>query len=116
MTICACIYAQMGTVIVMTGSDSFQVPQLLRGSLIVQRRRCGKANCRCAAGVDLHESPALSYSDHGRTRTLVLPAGEVAAVAAAIERYRAAVAELDQSAQAGISTLAGRLAAARRGR
>jgi hypothetical protein len=48
--------------------------------------------------VSLHETPALSYcchgSYHGRTRTLVLPAGEVAAVAAAIERYRAAVAEL----------------------
>ncbi len=101
---------------VMAGSGSIRVPRLLRGSLVVQRRRCGKANCRCAAGVDLHESPALSYSDHGRTRTLVLPVAEVAAVAASIERYRAAVAELDQAAQAGITTLADRLGAARRGR
>ena len=37
-------------------------------------------------------------------------------VAASIERYRAAVAELDQAAQAGITTLADRLGAARRGR
>lgn len=101
---------------VMTDSGSIRVPRLLRGSLVTQRRRCGKANCRCAAGVDLHESPALSYTDHGHTRTLVLPAAEVAAVAAAIERYRAAVAELDRAAQTGIATLSDRLAARRRSR
>lgn len=67
-------------------------------------------------GQNLHETPALSYSQHGRTRTLVLPAGEVAAVAAAIKRYRAALAELEGAAAAGISVLSDRLAARRRGR
>jgi hypothetical protein len=101
---------------VMTGSSSSGVPRLLRGSLVVQRRRCGKPNCRCAAGVDLHETPALSYSQNGRTRTVVLPASEVAAVQAAIDRYRAAVAELEASADAGIAALTDRLAARRRRR
>ncbi len=99
-----------------TAQGSPDVPRLLRGSLVTQRRRCGKANCHCTDGVSLHESAALSYSHQGRTRTLVLPAGEVAAVAAAIEAYRGAVAELECAADAGIAALSDRLAARRRGR
>lgn len=100
----------------MSRSGSSGVPRLLRGSLVVQRRRCGKPNCRCADGVNLHETPALSYSQNGRTRTVVLPASEVAAVRAAIDRYRAALADLETAADAGIATLTHRLAARRRGR
>ena len=101
---------------VMTGSASSGVPRMLRGSLVVQRRRCGKPNCRCAQGVNLHETPALSYSQNGRTRTVVLPASEVAAVQAAIDRYRAALAQLEGAADAGIAALSDRLSARRRGR
>jgi len=101
---------------VMTRSAASGVPRMLRGSLVVQRRRCGKPNCRCAEGVNLHETPALSYSRNGRTRTVVLPASEVAAVQAAIDRYRVALAELEAAADAGIAALADRLAARRRGR
>jgi hypothetical protein len=35
-----------------------QVPRLVRGSVVVQKRRCGKANCHCASGVALHEGNA----------------------------------------------------------
>ena len=101
---------------VMTGSASSGVPRMLRGSLVVQRRRCGKPNCRCAEGVDLHETPALSYSQNGRTRTVVLPASEVAAVQAAIDRYRTALAQLEGAADAGVAALSDRLSARRRGR
>jgi hypothetical protein len=99
---------------VMTKQASSDVPRMLRGSLVVQRRRCGKPNCHCAEGVNLHETLALSYSEHGRSRTLVLPASERAAVQAAIDRYRAAVAELDAAANAGIAALTARLSARRR--
>ncbi len=107
---------------VMAKSTSTRVPQLLRGSVVVQRRRCGKANCRCADGQQLHESPALSYSAGGRTRTLVLAEADVAAVTAAIGRYRTQLAELERAANAGLAALTDRLAAeraadrARRGR
>lgn len=99
-----------------------RVPQLLRGSVVTQRRRCGKPNCRCADGEQLHESPALSYSTGGRTRTVVLSEADVPAVTAAVERYRARLAELERAANAGLVTLTDRLAAdraagrARRGR
>src|SRR5659263_538238 len=69
-------------------------PRMVRGSVVTHRRRCGKPNCRCATGEELHESTVLSYSEAGRTRFVMLPAGEVAAVRAAVERYRAAQAKL----------------------
>ncbi|MGH2604740.1 MAG: DUF6788 family protein, partial [Dehalococcoidia bacterium] len=33
-----------------------RVPRVVRGSVVVHRRRCGKANCRCADGESLHET------------------------------------------------------------
>ena len=55
---------------------------MIRGSVVVHRRRCGKPTCRCAGGQALHESTVLSYSERGRTRFVMLPAGQVAALAA----------------------------------
>ena len=66
---------------------------MLHGTLTTFRRRCGKPNCRCATG-DAHESPALTYTDSGRTKTMTLAPEQVAEVAAAIERYEAAQAKL----------------------
>jgi hypothetical protein len=45
---------------------------MIRGMVVVQRRRCGKPNCHCADGVVLDESTALSYSERGRSRTVML--------------------------------------------
>jgi len=87
-------------------------PLVLRGSLTRFRRRCGKANCRCANG-EPHESPALVYSEGGRTKTLTLAAGEVAEVAAALARYEGAKAQLDAAANAGIASLRARRAGPR---
>lgn len=74
-------------------------PRVLPGSLITLRRRCGKANCRCASG-DPHETPALSYSRDGRSAMLTLRPEEVPAVAAAVARYRTTVRELEAEARA----------------
>jgi len=88
---------------------------LLRGTLTVFRRRCGKQGCRCAAG-EPHESPALSFTEGGRSKTLTLPAAEVAEVAAALDRYERARAELEAAADAGIAALRARRAGRRGGR
>jgi hypothetical protein len=86
---------------------------VLRGTVTTFRRRCGKANCRCATG-DPHESPALVFTEAGRTKTVTLTDAEVAQVAAAVARYHQAKAELERAADAGVAQLrAGR--AARRG-
>lgn len=92
-----------------TGSGRLLV---LRGSLIVLRRRCGTATCRCATG-DPHESPALSYSEAGKTRILTLRPEDVAEVRAALNRYKKPIAVLDRQAQAGLTQLRRRLDARR---
>jgi len=85
---------------------------MLRGSLFVKRRRCGKPNCRCVDG-DLHESPALAVNVDGRSRTIVLGDADVEMVAAALARYRRAREALDAGADAGLAALDARLAARR---
>ena len=94
-------------------SKKTRVPQLLRGSLVTLRRRCGKAGCRCADGQQPHEAPALSYSERGRTRVIMLDEADLPAVTAALERYRVAKAELEERARAGLAALTERVAAER---
>ncbi len=79
-------------------------PLLLQGTLTTFRRRCGKAGCRCADG-DPHESPALRFTEDGRTKTLTLSPGEVAQVTAALARYEQAKSELDAQAAEGLARL-----------
>ena len=45
---------------------------LLRGSLSVRRRTCGKKGCRCARG-ELHEGLYLVATEGGRIRQLYIP-------------------------------------------
>lgn len=89
------------------------MPRMIGGTVVTHRRRCGKPNCRCAVGEDLHESTVLSYSAAGRTRFVMLPADQVAAVRAAVERYRTAQAKLETDGEAGREALITRLAARR---
>jgi hypothetical protein len=86
-----------------------RAPVMVRGTVLTHRRRCGKQNCRCADGEQLHESIVLSYSEDGRTRFLMLPAEEVAAVTAAASRYRTEKRKLERRADAGLQALAARL-------
>lgn len=88
-----------------------KVPLVVRGSVVVHRRRCGKPNCRCADGASLHEATVLSYSEAGRTRLVMLPTDRVAAVRAATARYHAAKARLEDQANAGLAELVADLAA-----
>ena len=90
-------------------------PLVLRGTLTTFRRRCGKPACRCAVG-EPHESPALTYTDSGRTRTVTLRAAEVGEVRAALARYEQARAELEQAAEEGLAVLRGRRAGTGSGR
>lgn len=89
------------------------LPRVLRGSVRTQRRRCGKANCRCADGEALHEAAVLSYWDGSSNRTLMLAAEDVAAVKRAVERYRRSRSRLEEQADAGIAALMRRAAAPR---
>ena len=78
---------------------------MIWGSVVVQRRRCGRPTCHCADGGQLHEATPLSYSQDGRSRSLMLAPTEAARVRAAVTRYRAAQAKLEAQANAGLATL-----------
>jgi hypothetical protein len=91
-------------------------PQMIRGSVVVRRRRCGKPNCRCADGQQLHEQTVLSYSEAGRSRSVILDPAELKAVRAAVSRYRAAQGRLEAAGNAGLAKLVARRSAARPGR
>jgi hypothetical protein len=91
-------------------------PRMIRGSVVTQRRRCGKPNCHCIDGQSLHESTVLSYSVGGRNRTVMLDPSEIAAVRAAVARYRAALAKLERDGNAGLDALLTQRANARSGR
>ena len=97
-------------------SKGARVPGMLRGSLVTLRRRCGKPGCRCADGEQRHEAPTLSYSDHGRTRVVMLAETDVAAVAQALDRHRAAKAELEEQASTGLAALTEQVATERSNR
>jgi len=45
---------------------------VIRGTLLVRKRKCGKANCWCA-GDEGHESLFLVISENGRTRQFFVP-------------------------------------------
>ena len=77
---------------------------LLRGSLITLRRRCGKKNCHCHQDQP-HETPALSYSQDGKTRILTLPEQLVPCVRAAVLRYQHARAALEKQGNTGLRQL-----------
>lgn len=79
-------------------------PWMLRGSLIELRRRCGKSGCHCRAG-DPHATPALSYSQKGKTQILTLSAKEVSTVRAGLNRYQQALRGLERQAMLGIERL-----------
>jgi len=82
---------------------------MVRGTVLVHRRRCGKPNCRCATGEAAHESTVLSYKETGKTKFLMLPAEDVAAVRAATERFRVAKARVEAVGNAGLAQLVERL-------
>ena len=60
---------------------------LIKGTVYEQRRKCGKATCRCASG-ELHSSMVLSRSEEGRTKLMVVPSGHLKDLQLLTERYQ----------------------------
>lgn len=83
-------------------------PLLLRGSLIVLRRKCGKPTCACTQGAP-HETSALSLSLRNVTQILTLRPQDLQEVRAALRRYKKAVQDLDRKALAGVRLLRRRI-------
>lgn len=69
---------------------------MVQGSFYLLRRKCGKPNCRCAAG-QLHATYVLTRSEQGKDRLYTVPKDQRARVrqwAAEYRRYQRARAVL----------------------
>lgn len=92
--------------------------ELIRGTLVERRMRCGKASCRCQTDPAARHGPyrlLMTTVGRGRTRTLLLPAPEVRAVRAALDRHRRLAAQLEQISEANWELVALRVRRARVG-
>lgn len=93
----------------MPAKNKDATPDLLRGSLVKLRRKCGKPTCRCAKG-KRHESWVLSYSVRSRTRMLLISPFMLAHVRQALKQYRQARQRLEREALSHLALLRARLA------
>jgi hypothetical protein len=75
--------------------------QILRGTLAVRYRRCGRSNCHCARAGDPGHGPAyylVATLAPGRTVQVYVPRRQKEAVEAWLENFRRAQRKLDQIA------------------
>lgn len=84
-------------------------PLVLRGTLLVLRRKCGKATCWCARGGH-HETPALAYKMAGVTKIVTLRPPDVPTVRGALARYQRLLQGLERQVQASVATLRAQIA------
>ena len=64
--------------------------EMLPGSFVERRRKCGKPNCRCASGDpdQLHVEYLLSFLSQGKPRTFHIPAELVAEIRSRVELHK----------------------------
>ena len=60
---------------------------VLRGTLSVRKRTCGKPSCRCARG-EKHEGLYLVFSEEGRLRQMFVSRMQEARVRRWVEQYQ----------------------------
>ena len=71
--------------------------EMLPGSFVERSRKCGKPNCRCSDGKQLHREFLLSVLLDGKPRTFYLPAALAEQVRAKVEmrkRFEEAAAKI----------------------
>lgn len=64
------------------------IEKILRGSIVVVKRYCGKANCRCLKG-HKHRSLYISQSNKGESRLIYIPQRSEKEVRRLIRNYQA---------------------------
>ena len=77
---------------------------LIRGSVVLLRRRCGKDRCKCNKG-ELHETWALSCSYQGKTKIISISPEYLELARQSITRYQKAFSQLEAQALRGAKQL-----------
>jgi len=62
--------------------------EMLPGSLVEHQRKCGKANCRCADGKQLHSELQISVLIEGQRKTFHVPAELAAEARDRVEKHK----------------------------
>lgn len=62
--------------------------EMLPGSFVERRRKCGKANCRCAGGKDLHREFPFSVMVDGKVKTFHVPSELAEEARHKVEMYK----------------------------
>lgn len=93
-----------------------EVGELIRGSLVERRMRCGKPSCRCQSDPDAWHGPYLllmTSIGRGKTRTTVIARDQAVWVRAAVRRYRRVQALLESISETNWQLLKTRAARGR---
>jgi hypothetical protein len=78
---------------------------LMRGSLSVVGRKCGRATCACATEGRRHPARYLSVKQDGKTRLLYVSAGQEAEIQVALRRCRRLMAAVDELTQVNLQLI-----------
>jgi hypothetical protein len=62
--------------------------EMLPGSFVQRQRACGRPNCRCADGQQLHTQYQLSVLSEGQLKTYNVPAAQAEEVRRRVELHR----------------------------
>ena len=80
---------------------------LIKGSLVLNRRGCGKPGCRCAGG-ELHESFAFTYKQAGKSVMIHIPESLEPEARQAQKDYRKLKALVEELSALNIALLKGK--------
>lgn len=86
---------------------------LMRGSLVQTRVKCGRKGCMCESG-EKHIKPHLSVNLHGRTRGCYVGHVREAAVSALLREYQHAWRIIEDLTEVNLELLRGEHAGGRR--
>lgn len=78
---------------------------LMRGSLSVVGRTCGRSSCTCVTEGKRHPARYLSTKREGRTRLVYVSAGQEVEVQAALRRGRRLLAVLDKLTEVNVELI-----------
>lgn len=78
--------------------------EIIKGSLVIVARVCGKANCRCVKG-HKHKSLYLSQSRGGKTIMTYIPKRAEKKVSAAVMRHKEMLVGINKISELNIKLL-----------
>lgn len=88
--------------------DIPRIEEILRGSIVVVKRYCGKANCRCQKG-HKHRSLYISQSNNGRSRLIYIPQHSEKEVRRLIDNYHKLKSVMEEISRINMQLVRGRV-------